>query len=114
MSESLAKVYVHVIFSTKHRDGLLAGAWREELFGVFGGAANHLGCQSLIVGGMRDHVHLRFQLARAISLADAIGTIKSGASDWVNPTRGLSTPFHWQNGYAAFSVRQSNRDAVRD
>ena len=114
MSQSLAKVYVHAIFSTKNRDGLLADNWREECFGVLGGAANTLGCQSLIVGGMSDHVHLLFQLARTISLADAISKIKSGTSAWVNQSRGLTTPFHWQNGYAAFSVSQSSLDAVRE
>ncbi|MGD9645769.1 MAG: IS200/IS605 family transposase [Pirellulales bacterium] len=114
MSQSLAKVYIHAIFSTKHREAVLADAWREELFQVLGGAANSLGCQSMIVGGMSDHVHLLFQLGRTISLADAISRIKTGASAWVNQTRGLSSSFHWQNGYAAFSVSQSNLAAVRE
>jgi putative transposase len=37
MPQSLAKVYLHVIFSTKNRDPLLADAWRDELFRVIGG-----------------------------------------------------------------------------
>jgi hypothetical protein len=48
MPQSLAKVYLHVLFSTKNRTPLLADEWRDELFRVLGGAANNLGCQSLI------------------------------------------------------------------
>jgi len=114
MPQSLAKVYLHVIFSTKNREPILADPWRDELFHVLGGTANNLGCQSLAVGGVSDHVHLLFQLGRTITIADAVGKIKSTSSVWVNQTRGLPAPFHWQNGYGAFSVSQSNVEAVRD
>jgi REP element-mobilizing transposase RayT len=114
MPQSLAKVYLHVIFSTKNREPVIADDWREELFHVLGGMANNLGCQSLIVGGVADHVHLLLQLGRTISIADAVGRIKSASSAWVNQTRGLPTEFHWQSGYGAFSVSQSNVEAVRE
>ena len=114
MPQSLAKVYLHAIFSTENREPVLADEWRNELFEVLGGTANNLGCQSLIVGGVADHVHMLFQLGRTIAIADAIGKIKSTSSAWVNQTRGLSAPFHWQGGYAIFSVSQSNVEAVRE
>lgn len=93
MSQSLAKVYVHVVFSTKDRHPMLADEWRDELFRVLGSAANRIDCQSLIVGGVADHVHMLFRLGRTITIAEAIGKIKSRSSAWVNHTRGLSTPF---------------------
>src|SRR2546421_6357893 len=89
MAQSLAKVYLHVIFSTKNRAPDLADDWRDELFHVLGGTANNLDCQSLTVGGVADHVHLLFQLGRTISIAEAVGKIKSTSSLWVNQTRGL-------------------------
>lgn len=113
MAQSLAKVYLHVIFSTKNRTPRLADDWRDELFQVLGGMANNLGCQSLIVGGVADHVHMLLQLGRTITVADAVGKIKSTSSNWVNQTRGLGDEFHWQAGYAAFSVSQSNVGAVQ-
>jgi REP element-mobilizing transposase RayT len=114
MPQSLSKVYLHVIYSTKNRAAVLADEWRDELFQVLGGAANNLGCQSLIVGGVEDHVHLLFQLGRTITIADAVGKIKSTSSSWINQSRALPVPFHWQSGYAAFSVSQSSIEAVRD
>ena len=114
MPQSLAKVYLHVIFSTKNRGPFLLDDWRDELFRVIGGTANNLGCQSLIVGSTNDHVHMLIQLGRTITLADAIGMIKSTSSAWVNQNHAPGTPFHWQAGYAVFSVSQSNVEAVRE
>ena len=87
MPQSLAKVYLHAIFSTENREPVLADVWRNELFEVLGGTANNLGCQSLIVGGVADHVHMLFQLSRTIAIADAIGKIKSTSSAWVPQER---------------------------
>jgi REP element-mobilizing transposase RayT len=113
MPQSLAKVYLHATFSTKNREPLLLDEWRDELFRVMGGTANNLGCQSLIVGGVADHVHMLFVLSRTITIADAIGKIKSTSSLWINQREARPTPFHWQAGYAIFSVSQSNVPAVR-
>jgi NAD-specific glutamate dehydrogenase len=53
-----------------------------------------------------------FRPARTIAIAGALGKIKSTSSSWINQTRGLSTGFHWQAGYAVFSVSQSNVESV--
>lgn len=112
MPQSLAKVYLHAIFSTKERAPLLADSWRDEFFQVIGGVTNKIGCQSIVVGGVADHVHSLFQLGRTISIADALKRIKIDSSSWVNETRGLPGAFHWQAGYAVFSASQSNVEDV--
>ena len=114
MPQSLAKVYVHAVFSTKGREPVLADPWRDELFHVLGGTANQNGCQSLIVGGVADHVHMLFQLSRTITIADALKSIKVSSSAWVNQSRGLPVQFQWQAGYAVFSVSQSQVEVVRE
>ncbi len=113
MAQSLAKVYIHAIFSTHHRQPLILDPWQDELFQVIGGTINGIGCQSLTVGGVADHVHLLFQLGRTIPLADAIGRIKAASSNWVNEKVRPSTRFQWQSGYGAFSVSHSNVESVR-
>jgi putative transposase len=114
MPQSLAKVYIHVVFSTKDRRPAVGDEWRDALFGVLGAAANNIGCQSLLMGGVADHVHMLFQLSRTLSLSDAVGRIKSHSSWWVNQNHTSTAMFHWQNGYAAFSVSQSSIAAVRE
>ncbi len=113
MPQSLAKVYVHAVFSTKNREPLLLDSWRDVFFAVIGGAVNHTGCQSLIVGGVADHVHLLFQLSRTITIADAVGRIKTASSAWVNSTHPTPAPFHWQAGYGMFSIGQAQVEDLR-
>ena len=114
MPQSLANVYLHVVFSTKDRRPAIGDGWRDALFGVLGAAANNIGGQSLLTGGVADHVHMLFQLSRTLSLSDAVGRIKSHSSWWVNQNHASTAMFHWQNGYAAFSVSQSSVAAVRE
>lgn len=114
MPQSLSKIYIHGIYSTKNREPLLLDDWRDELFRVIGGAINDIGCQSLTVGGVADHVHILFQLSRTIAIADAMRDIKASSSKWINQHKKSRLPFHWQAGYAVFSVSQSNIEAVRE
>ena len=59
MAQSLAKILLHAVFSTKERRPFLrAQPLREELFHYLGGILTNLDCQPLIVGGFEDHVHL--------------------------------------------------------
>jgi REP element-mobilizing transposase RayT len=104
---------LHAVFSTKNRQPSLAPTWREELFQVLGGLTNTLGCQSLVGGGVEDHIHTLFVLSRTATISDVMKTIKSSSSAWVNEKHSSKTPFHWQAGDAAFSVRQSSVESVR-
>jgi putative transposase len=57
MPQSLAKILVHTVFSTKERGPLLRDqALREELHRYLGGILTNLDCQPIIVGGFEDHV----------------------------------------------------------
>ena len=114
MAQSLAKVYVHLIFSTKNRKPVLADEIREELHKVMGGALNNMGCQSLIVGFVEDHVHVLFMLSRTRSLSDVIGKLKSTSSSWIKSQNPTLANFEWQAGYGAFSVSHSNVESVRE
>ena len=114
MPQSLAKIYLHIVFSTKNRFPFLdSSELRKEMHSYLGGTLNELNWPVLTVGGPADHVHILCLLSKNMSLADFIGEIKSSSSKWVK-TKGLSLrKFGWQNGYGAFSVSQSHVERVR-
>lgn len=59
MAQSLGKILVHTVFSTKDRRPFLRDkALRDELHRYLGGILTSLGCQPIIIGGVEDHVHL--------------------------------------------------------
>jgi len=64
-SQSLAKILVHAVFSTKDRRPFLRNkVLRDELHRYLGGILIKLDCQPVIVGGVEDHVHLLCTLSR--------------------------------------------------
>jgi putative transposase len=59
MPQSLAKILVHTVFSTKERRPFLRDkALRAGLHCYLGGILTNLDCQPIIVGGVEDDVHL--------------------------------------------------------
>jgi putative transposase len=115
MSQSLAKVLVHTVFSTKHRQPFLNdAALRSEMHHYIGGILGNLECQPIIVGGVEDHVHFLCALARACDAAMMVKEVKRGSSLWIK-TKGLAfSDFHWQNGYGIFSIGFSQIGAVKE
>ncbi len=112
MPQSLSNLLTHVIFSTKTRAPLLTGAVASEIHPYLAGTLNNVGCPSLQVGGVADHVHLFFRLARTTSLSEVVETVKTSSSKWVKTKAPQFANFRWQSGYGAFSVSQSDADAV--
>ena len=110
MPQSLSKVLVHLIFSTKHREPLIGSQIRPRLHAYLVGILDNLKSPSLQAGGVADHVHILFALARTISQADLVEEVKKGSSKWMK-TEGVPT-FSWQAGYGAFSVGESQADTV--
>ena len=83
MSQSLAKVYVHIIFSTKHRKKLIKISIKEELFSYLGGICRGLECNPIIVGGHQDHIHILCVLSKKIALIKLMQEAKQSSSKWL-------------------------------
>jgi len=114
MPQSLAKVLVHIVFSTKHRYPFLSDKTiREEMHAYLGGTCKALESPVLIVGGVADHVHILCALTRNHSIAKLVGEIKRNSSKWVKTKGKTLEKFAWQNGYGIFSVSQSQVERVR-
>jgi REP element-mobilizing transposase RayT len=109
MPQSLARVWIHLIFSTKHRYPFLKDdAHRRDMHGFLATTLRTLDCETLIVGGVEDHIHGLFALSRNYSIATVVKEIKRTSSAWIKEIAPRLAKFHWQNGYGAFSVSQSD------
>ena len=111
MAQSLSVVYLHLVFSTKHRYPFLTDAGlRDEMFRFLAYTSNELGCEIKQVGGMPDHVHILARLGRIITQADWVKELKRTSSIWIKQREPRLSDFAWQLGYAVFSVSQSQLD----
>ncbi|QDU18227.1 IS200/IS605 family transposase [Urbifossiella limnaea] len=111
MPQSLSRVLVHLVFSTKNREPRITPAHRGRVFDYLGGALAALDCPPVRVGGMPDHVHLLFVLAKTVSVSKVVEEVKKESSKWAK--QHVGPDFYWQSGYGAFSVSPSTVEAVR-
>ena len=112
MSQSLVKNYVHIVFSTKHRQPLIYPPYEEELYSYIGKVCKELECQPIKIGGYVDHVHILCLLSKKIALMKLLEEVKSHSSKWMKTKHESLLNFYWQDGYAAFSVGLRELDSV--
>jgi REP-associated tyrosine transposase len=103
VSQSLAKILVHVVFSTKNREPTIHREIRPTLHAYVTGILANLRCPSLQTGGTADHTLL--SLARTRTLADVLEEVKKSSSKWMKQ-QGVDS-FFWQGDYGAFSIGES-------
>src|SRR5262249_34884590 len=110
---SLVQLYVHVVYSTKHRTPWLKdGSIRRELHRYLHGACRNQDCPALAVGGVEDHVHLLVRLGKTASVANLVKEIKTEATKWIRTKSQDFDEFRWQSGYGGFSVSPSHLPAL--
>ena len=109
MPQSLSKVIVHIIFSTKDREPWLGLDVRPRMHAYLATVCRDLGTEVVRVGGVADHVHIVTTLPRTVSQAQLIEQIKKVSSKWIKTLDARYRSFFWQRGYGAFSVSPSQR-----
>ncbi len=112
MPQSLFKILVHIVFSTKNRADLIAPEIENDLFGYIHGIVENNGSKLIIANGTTNHIHLLVSLVKKIDIPELIGDIKRDSSRWVKEQNGGYSNFYWQKGYGAFSIGQSQVPTV--
>lgn len=114
MAQSLSKIYLHIVYSTKQRQPLIDRVIEAELYRYLGSICNSLGSLPIKIGGYADHVHILCTLSKKITSVKLLEDLKSHSSKWIKKKGQRYANFYWQGGYGAFSVSPSEVDAVID
>ena len=114
MPQSLARLHVHLIFSTKNRENTLHDVVRESLHRYMATVLQNVGCPPVLINSVPDHVHILFELGRTVAVSTAVEEVKKSSSKWIKTQGNEFAGFSWQAGYGAFAVSESNVVAVRE
>jgi REP element-mobilizing transposase RayT len=113
MPQSLAQIYMHLVFSTKNRQPFLKDCdLRSRLHAYMSGICKNLNCPSLQIGGVEDHVHILCRFGKTIEIQNLLRDLKRDSSAWVKTQMPSLAEFHWQAGYGAFSVSPAHIEAL--
>jgi len=111
MPQSLAKVYVHIVFTTKYRQSLINDDIRTELHSYMIGVLSNLGSYTYEIYANPDHIHILCTLPRTITMAELVSKAKTSTSKWIKQKGILG--FGWQDGYGIFSVNAYGLNTVK-
>ncbi len=116
MPQSIAKVVIHIVFSTKGRKPWLrSNDLRNELFAYMATILrNNVDSPAILINGVEDHVHALCLLSRKFAIMKVIQEAKTETSKWLKKQSEETSNFTWQAGYGAFSVSESNILRVKE
>ena len=113
MAQTLVKIYVHIVFSTKSRGELILSEIERELFAYIGGVVRKHQSVLLAANGTSNHIHLLISLSKNIALSDLLRELKKASSYWIKTKDAKFKSFQWQAGFGAFSIGQSQVESVK-
>jgi len=114
MSQSLANIVVHLVFSTKGRRPLLLDGERGQLHAYITGVLKNHDSPLIEINSVRDHIHILFAQSKNHAPAKIIEQVKTSSSTWIKTIDSSYHDFAWQGGYGEFSVSPLNVGAVRE
>ena len=112
MSQSLARLLTHLVFSTKSREPFIHDGIRDELHRYSATILKDMESPAILINSVEDHIHVLLALSKNHALKDVVEKLKKEISKWIKRRDAGLTNFYWQAGYGAFSVSQSNVPAV--
>ena len=84
MPQSLARIVLHVVFSTKNRVPFFKDPdVRARLHAYMAGVLQNIGCAPILIHGVEDHVHIRCNLSRMVTVAELVEEAKKASSKWI-------------------------------
>jgi putative transposase len=114
MSQSLANIIVHLVFSTKDRRPLLRDEERDQLHAYIAGVLKNHDSSLIEINSVRDHVHILFAQSKNHAPSKIVEQIKTASSTWIKTCDSWYSDFAWQTGYGEFSVSASHVEPVRE
>jgi REP element-mobilizing transposase RayT len=114
VSQSLTKLYAHLIFSTKNRERWLDDEIRPRVHGYLATVIRDLDSPWVVAGGVEDHVHILMDIGKKTAPVKFVEQVKRESSKFVKTFGKKYGKFYWQRGYGMFSVSPKDRDEAED
>ena len=114
MSQSLANIIVHLVFSTKGRRQFLRDEERGELHAYITGILKNQDSPLIEINSVRDHIHILFGQSKNHAPAKIVEQVKTSSSVWIKGRHAWYGDFAWQGGYGEFSVSPIHVESVRE
>jgi len=107
MSQSLSKLFVHIVFHIKYNSCKIRNQEKHELYAYLGSIIKDNESIPIIINGIENHIHILCIMSKNIALAKLVEEVKRHSSRWIKTKDSYYSNFAWQGGYGGFSVSPS-------
>jgi len=104
---SYTRIWVHLVFATKHRAPLLSTDIRYKIQKHIIQNCKEKSIYLQSINGYTDHMHCLVVLGRDQTIAKIAQLIKGESAFWINKNQLTKQHFMWQDDYFAISVSES-------
>ena len=110
---SYARIWVHVVFSTKNWEPFLTNEIRSKVHQHIIQNCEKKDIFLSAINGYTDHLHCLISLGKDQTISQIALLIKGESSFWINKHNLTSDKFAWQDDYYAVSVSESHIPALK-
>lgn len=114
MSHSFNNIWVHLVFTTKHREPFITSDIEDRLFRYLRDQLIEMGCYVEAINGVPDHIHILIKLSPTKSISEVTKQLKGSSSFWINDKKLTKLKFGWQTGYGSFSVSKFYVEKIKN
>ena len=98
MTQSLSRIILHIVFSTKNRCKSIPLDITSNLHAYLAATFRKQGGEAYRVGGTQDHVHTACALPRTLAVSKLVEEVKKTSSAWLKTQHVQCRQFSWQSG----------------
>jgi REP element-mobilizing transposase RayT len=109
---NFTELFVHLVWATRDREPSITRALEARLHARLAAKCRDLRCNPIAIGGIADHVHVLVALHPTISVSLLAKELKGASSHFVTHVAVPGSPFGWQTGYGAFTLRHDELPTV--
>lgn len=113
MSQSLSKMFIHLIFHIKTTSVTIREKEEKELYSYIGSILKDNECIPILINGTKNHLHILCVMSKNLTLAKMTEEVKRHSSRWIKTKDDYYKNFSWQGGYGGFSVSPSLHDKTK-
>lgn len=108
-----AKIWIHIIWTTKNREKIISKKIKRKLLNHIKSNARLKDIYVDSLNCTQDHIHLLISLGRDQTVSKIVMLLKGESSHWANKNKLVRGKFEWQDEYIAVSVSDSIVNNVR-
>ena len=111
MGHTYSQIYLHIVWGTKNRNGLIVEEIEKDIYAIIHVKAKEHDSEIIAIGNVQDHIHVLVKISTKTQISKMVSGFKGSTAYFIN--HNSKNRLYWQNGYGILSVSLPAMDTVK-